>query len=69
MINYLIHGVDCDGSRTQVAHTSSARAAKAFRDKANGQWEKILVFDANDELSVADLDRLSETEDRQAKRY
>ena len=69
MTDYLIYGVDRNGSQTQLAFTTSARAAKTYRDKESGAWEKILVSVADSELTRAELDRRSALEDRLGKRY
>ncbi len=69
MSDYLIYGVDSKDNRTQVAHTPSARAAKTYRDRKGGPWKEIIVAGPDGDLSVAELDGLSATEDRLGKRY
>jgi hypothetical protein len=69
MTDYLIYGVDAKGNREQVALTTSARAARTYRDREDGLWQTIVVAVAEDELTVAELDLLSAREDRLGKRY
>lgn len=69
MTDYLIYGVDSKGNRKRVALTTSARAAKTYRDREGGPWESIVVAVVDDELTVAELDQRAAAEDRLAKRF
>ncbi len=68
-MDYLIYGADSKGSRTQLAHTPSARAAKAYRDSRNNSRTKVVVYGPEGELTENELDTLAAREDRLGMRY
>jgi len=68
-MEYLIYGVDSKGSRTQLAHTPSARAAKTYRDSRSSSKTKIVVVGPPGELTTDELDTLAVREDRLGMRY
>lgn len=65
-LKYLVYGIDGKGNRVEVMRTHSAREARAVRDAGNSPWARTVVFGADGELSVGELNRLADMDHRYA---
>ena len=64
--NYIVYGVDAEGQKQEIIRTPRAREARIARQNHTGDWAEIKVFNSEGEISVAELNLLSDKGHRYA---
>jgi hypothetical protein len=64
--DYIVYGVDAEGKLHEVKRTPAARVARVARDTESGQWSGMEVHSPDAELSVDELNFLSDRGHRYA---
>lgn len=65
-MDYIVYGVDADGMLHELERTPAARIARAARDMGGSRWVGMEVVSSDGELSVDELNLLSDRGHRYA---
>jgi hypothetical protein len=59
---FVVYGVDRRGSLYELGRTESAVAAQQMRDAARGTWLRSAVHEAQNEVTIVQLEKLAAIE-------